>query len=60
MSFASYTSFGTSLVGWLLDSDTATIASLGVSTVGDLITVGETRLFRETRCREMGHWPLSL
>lgn len=53
MSFASYTSFGTSLVGWLLDSNTATITDVGVSQVADLITVAETRIFREARTKEM-------
>jgi hypothetical protein len=53
MSFASYTDFGTSLAGWLLDSSTATITDVGVSQVADLITVGESRIFRETRCQAM-------
>lgn len=53
MSFASYTDFGTSLAGWLLDSNSATITDIGVSMVADLITVGETRIFREARTRDM-------
>lgn len=53
MSFASYTDFGTSLAGWLLDSNTATITDVGVSQTADLITVGETRIFREVRCADM-------
>lgn len=53
MSFASYTSFGTSLATWLLNSNSSTITDVGVSMVADLITVGETRLFRETRVRDM-------
>ena len=53
MSFASYTSFGTSLATWLLNSNTATITDVGVSMVADLITVGETRIFREARTRDM-------
>jgi hypothetical protein len=53
MSFASYTSFGTSLATWLLDSNSATITDVGVSMVADLITVGETRIFRETRTVDM-------
>lgn len=53
MSFSSYTNFGTSLAGWLLDSNTATITDIGVSQVADLITVGESRIFRETRNVEM-------
>ena len=40
MSFASYTDFGTSLAGWLLDDNNATITDVGVSQVADLITVG--------------------
>lgn len=53
MSFASYTSFGTSLSGWLLNSKDATVTDLGVSVVADLITLGETRIFREARTRDM-------
>lgn len=53
MAFSSYTSFGTSLASWLLDSNTATVTDVGVSIVADLITVGESRLFRETRSRDM-------
>lgn len=53
MSFASYTSFGTSLVGWLLDDNEATITDVGVSQVADLITVGETRINREVRSKDM-------
>ena len=53
MSFASYTSFGTSLAGWLLDTNTATITDVGVTQVADLITVGESRIFREARSRDM-------
>lgn len=53
MSFASYTSFGTSLATWLLNSNSATITDVGVSMVADLITVGETRIFREARTRDM-------
>ena len=53
MAFSSYTSFGTSLSSWLLDSNTATVTDVGVSIVSDLITVGESRLFRETRSRDM-------
>ena len=53
MAFSSYTSFGTSLASWLLDSNTATVTDVGVSIVSDLITVGESRLFRETRSRDM-------
>ena len=53
MSFASYTDFGTSLAGWLLDDNNATITDVGVSQVADLITVGETRIFREARCQAM-------
>lgn len=53
MSFASYTSFGTSLATWLLNTNTATITDVGVSMVGDLITLGENRLFREARTRDM-------
>lgn len=46
---SSYTDFGTSLAGWLDVSYT----DIGSSLVADLITVGETRIFREVRCREM-------
>lgn len=53
MSFGSYTAFGTSLASWLLDSNTATVTDVGVTMVADLITVGETRIFREVRSREM-------
>ncbi len=53
MSFGSYTDFGTSLATWLLDSNTATITDVGVTMVADLITVGETRIFREVRTRDM-------
>ena len=53
MSFASYTSFGTSLATWLLNSNSATITDVGVSMTADLITVGETRIFREARTRDM-------
>ena len=53
MSFASYTSFGTSLSGWLLDDNAATITDVGVNMVADLITVGETRIFREARTQAM-------
>lgn len=53
MAFSSYTSFGTSLASWLLDSNTATVTDLGVSMTADLITVGETRIFREVRVRGM-------
>ena len=53
MSFSSYTNFGTSLATWLLDNNAATITDVGVSMVADLITVGETRIFRETRSRDM-------
>ena len=53
MSFASYTSFGTSLAGWLLKNNSATVTDVGVSMVADLITVGETRIFRECRTQAM-------
>ena len=53
MSFASYTAFGTSLATWLLNSNTATITDVGVTMVADLITVGETRIFREARTQAM-------
>lgn len=53
MSFASYTDFGTSLASWLLDRNTATITDVGVSMVADLVTVGEARMNREVRVREM-------
>ena len=53
MSFSSYTNFGTSLATWLLDSNTATITDVGVTMVADLITVGESRMFREVRNRDM-------
>lgn len=53
MSFASYTDFGASLAGWLLDSDSATSTDIGVSLVSDLITVGESRIFREARNVDM-------
>lgn len=53
MSFSSYTNFGTSLAGWLLDNNAATITDVGVSQVADLITVGEARIFRETRTQVM-------
>lgn len=53
MSFGSYTDFGTSLASWLLDSNTATITDVGVTMVADLVTVGESRINREVRCREM-------
>lgn len=53
MSFSSYTNFGTSLATWLLDSSTATITDVGVTMVADLITVGESRMFREVRNRDM-------
>ena len=50
---SSYTDFGTSLAGWLLDDNNSTITDVGVSMVADLITVGETRLFREVRAQPM-------
>lgn len=53
MSFASYTSFGDSLASWLLDRNSATITDLGVTMIADLITVGEARIFREARTRDM-------
>lgn len=53
MSFSSYTEFGTSLATWLLDANTATITDVGVTMVSDLITVGEARMFREVRNRDM-------
>lgn len=53
MSFGSYTAFGTSLATWLLNTNTATITDVGVTMVADLITVGETRIFREVRDRSM-------
>ncbi len=53
MSFSSYTNFGASLCQWLLDDNAASMTSLGVSMVTDLITVGENRLFREARTRDM-------
>ena len=49
----SYTSFGTSVASWLLDDNAATVTSVGVSMMADLITVGEKRIFRELRVREM-------
>lgn len=53
MSFGSYTSFGTSLAVWLTNNNAATIADVGTTVVSDLITVGETRIFREVRDRSM-------
>ena len=53
MSFESYTSFGTSLASWLLDSNTATVTDVGVTMTADLITVAESRINREVRCRDM-------
>jgi len=53
MAFTSYTSFGTSLSGWLLDNNSATITDVGVSMVADLVTVGEARIFREARTQAM-------
>ncbi len=53
MSFASYTSFGNSVASWLLDDNNATMTSVGVSMMTDLITVAETRLFREVRTIDM-------
>lgn len=49
MSFADYTSFGASLSTWM----DIGVSDLGNTLVADLITVGETRIFRETRSREM-------
>ncbi len=48
-----YTSFGTSLVRWLRNDNVSTITDVGVTMVADLITVGENRLFREARTRDM-------
>lgn len=53
MSFGSYTDFGTSVATWLLDSNTATVTDVGVTMMSDLITVGESRLFREVRTIDM-------
>lgn len=53
MSFASYTDFGASLASWLLDSDSGTSTDIGISLVSDLITVGESRIFREVRNVDM-------
>ncbi len=53
MSFSSYTNFGTSVASWLLDNNSATVTDVGVSMMADLITVAETRLWRETRNRDM-------
>ena len=53
MSFGSYTSFGASLAAWLTDKDSATSTDVGVNLIGDLITVGEARMNREVRCRDM-------
>lgn len=53
MSFGSYTSFGTSLATWLMNSNAATVTDVGVTMVSDLITIGENRLFREARTRDM-------
>lgn len=53
MAFTSYTSFGTSVASWLLDDNSATPTSVGVSMIADLITVGESRMFREVRSRDM-------
>jgi hypothetical protein len=50
---SSYTDFGTSLAGWLLDNNSATITDVGVSMVADLIAVGESRIFREVRNIDM-------
>lgn len=44
-----YTSFGASISSWL----DIGASDLGASMVADLITVGETRLFREARTRDM-------
>lgn len=53
MSFGNYTAFGTSLATWLRNDNAATITDIGVTMVSDLITVGENRLFREARTRDM-------
>ena len=54
MSFSSsYTDFGNSLAAWLTDEDSATTTDIGVNLAADLITVGETRIFREVRTRDM-------
>lgn len=53
MSFASYTDFGNSLSAWLLNDNAATSTDIGTTVVADLITVGETRIFREARTRGM-------
>ena len=53
MSFGSYTDFGSSLAAWLTDKDSATSTDVGVNLIADLITVGEARMNREVRCRDM-------
>lgn len=49
----SYTDFGNSLSAWLLNDNEATSTDVGTSVIADLITVGETRIFREVRSRDM-------
>jgi hypothetical protein len=49
MSFASYTQFTASVASWL---DIGT-SDIGASVYSDLVTVSETRIFREVRVREM-------
>ena len=54
MSFSTdYTSFGNSLAAWLTDQDSSTITDIGVNLTADLISIGETRIFREVRTRDM-------
>lgn len=49
MSFANYTAFTASLSSWM---DIGT-SDIGASLYADLVTVGESRLFRETRSKDM-------
>jgi len=49
MSFANYTAFTTSLSSWM---DIGT-SDIGASLYADLITVAESRIFREARTRDM-------
>lgn len=53
MAITTYAQLKTALARWLGNSDDASVQSLGMtSTIDDLITVGESRIFREARTRD--------
>lgn len=53
MAINTYATLKTSIAAWIGGADSQTAATLGISTaIDDIVTLGESRIFRETRTKD--------